>query len=96
MLAESKISAERAVQALAERYILPSLVAAYANKWCLFAALKKLLSRGRGSCMATQMRWRMHEVSKARRRLEIEGGKRLHGKGVGRAVSRRQNRTEVG
>jgi hypothetical protein len=42
----------------------------YANKWFLSAALMKLLSRGINFWMTTQMRWRMHEVSKSEAETE--------------------------
>jgi len=68
-LIESKNSAERAVQFLAERYMsrfFPSLVAVDANNRFLFTASKKLLLRSSFFCPTTQKRWRMYKASKDR------------------------------
>jgi hypothetical protein len=66
-LVESKTSAERAVQKLAERYMccFPSPVVVDANYGFLSAALKKPLSRGPDFCPIIQKIWRICEVSKA-------------------------------
>jgi hypothetical protein len=64
-LEESKTSAERAVQFLAERYMLrwfPSLVAVDANYEFLSAALTKLLLRGTDFCLIIQKIWRTCEA----------------------------------
>jgi hypothetical protein len=96
-LAESKTSAERAVQNLAERYMsccFPSLVVVDANYGFLSAALKKLLSRGTDFCLIIQKIWRTHEVSKS----EAETGLRvaMASRRKGRPRSRGKSRTEVG